>query len=147
MTKVVLCHGQYDICHFGHLKHFQKAKTYGDKLVVSVTADRFVLKGKGRPLFNERDRMEMVGSLRIVDNVILSDTEDGVAVINLIRPNFYCKGPDYAGGDVTGNLQKEKDAVESHGGKLVIIHNEIIYSSTDIMTGRLLERRIKECQS
>ena len=54
--KVVMCHGVFDLLHLGHIKHFEKAKSLGDILVVSITADKFVNKGPGRPAFNESDR-------------------------------------------------------------------------------------------
>ncbi len=90
--------------------------------------------------------MEMIGSLKFVDNVILSDHENGVHVINLVRPSVYAKGPDYLDGDKTGNLDKERQAVEAIGGRLVIITNDIVYSSTEIITGELLRRRIAQAR-
>ena len=145
--KKVLVHGCWDICHPGHLIHLRKAKEYGDRLIVSVTSDRWVCKGPGRPLFNEEQRMEMIAALKFVDNVILSDQENGVAVINIVRPAFYAKGPDYLNGDKTGNLDKERAAVEAVGGRLVIITNDIVYSSTEIITGELLRRRIAQAKN
>ena len=52
--KIVLCHGVFDLVHLGHLKHFKEAKSKGDILIVSVTSDKYVSKGPGRPLFNEK---------------------------------------------------------------------------------------------
>ena len=43
--KIVICHGVFDLLHVGHIKHFQKAKSLGDILIVSITADKFVNKG------------------------------------------------------------------------------------------------------
>ena len=54
--KIVLCHGVFDVLHIGHLKHFKEAKEYGDILIVSITPNKFVNKGPGRPIFNERNR-------------------------------------------------------------------------------------------
>ena len=42
--KIVLCHGVFDVLHSGHLKYFNQAKKFGNKLIVSVTADKFVNK-------------------------------------------------------------------------------------------------------
>ena len=55
--KIVLCHGVFDIVHVGHLKYFDQAKKLGDILVVSVTSDKYVNKGKNRPLFNISKRI------------------------------------------------------------------------------------------
>jgi len=49
--KIVLCHGVFDLLHYGHLKHFETAKKQGDVLFVSVTHDQFIDKGFNRPFF------------------------------------------------------------------------------------------------
>ena len=43
--KIVLCHGAYDLVHYGHISHFKKAKEYGDILIVTITTDKFINKG------------------------------------------------------------------------------------------------------
>ena len=47
--KIVLCHGVFDLIHLGHIKYFNAAKKYGDVLIVSITIDKYVNKGIGRP--------------------------------------------------------------------------------------------------
>src|SRR6185295_18745199 len=69
--KIVQCHGVFDLLHPGHIRHFREAKTLGDKLVVTLTSDRFVNEGPGRPAFNESLRLESVAALEDVDFVIL----------------------------------------------------------------------------
>ena len=147
MAKTVLAHGCFDLVHAGHIEHLRKAAALGDRLVVSVTSDRYVNKGPGRPLFPERERMVVIAALRFVDNVILSDTGNAVSQIMMVRPALYVKGPDYLDGDKTGNLALEKSAIESIGGRLVIVNNEIVYSSTEIISGALLAKRIAQCEA
>ena len=64
--KIVLCHGVFDLLHYGHIKHFEQAKTKGDLLVVTVTPNRFVNKGPLRPIFNLQKRMESIAALNCV---------------------------------------------------------------------------------
>lgn len=130
----VLVHGCFDILHHGHLAHLRAAKSFGDYLVVSVTSDRYVLKGPGRPYFPAQQRMEMLKALSIVDEVILSDHPTAVNIINQIKPQFYCKGPDYRdrSKDVTGEIYNEELAVKSHGGSLVFTEDDV-YSSSRIL--------------
>ena len=40
--KIVLCHGVFDLVHYGHIMHFKSAKKHGDILVVSITKDKFI---------------------------------------------------------------------------------------------------------
>ncbi len=62
---VVQAHGTFDLLHLGHVRHLEAARKLGDVLVVTVTADRFVNKGPGRPVFNAELRAEMLATLRI----------------------------------------------------------------------------------
>lgn len=132
--KKVLLHGCFDVLHFGHLMHFKEAKSFGDHLTVSVTSDRYVNKGPGRPYFSLPQRVAMLKSLSIIDEVIISDYPTAVDVINQVKPDFYVKGPDYKdlSKDVTGEIHNEKRAVESHGGSLVFTE-DITFSSSTII--------------
>ena len=64
--KIVCCHGVFDLLHIGHLKHFKSAKKYGDILIVSVTPDKFVQKGFGRPYFNSEQRMQALSLIGVI---------------------------------------------------------------------------------
>ena len=94
-NSVVLCHGVFDLLHYGHIKHFESAKQAGDFLLVSLTSDEFINKGPGRPIFNVNVRAKMIESLSIVDAVIISKSESAEQMINLVKPDIYFKGPDY----------------------------------------------------
>ena len=116
---VVQCHGVFDVLHPGHLDHLREAKGHGDFLVVSVTADRFVNKGPGRPVFSSLHRRRMIEALEIVDLVIESPSASAVEAIKLVRPDVFVKGPDYKGvADITGKLDLEAEAVEQIGGRI-----------------------------
>ena len=53
--KIVLVHGVFDLVHLGHIYYFQEAKSNGDILVVSITADKFVNKGLNKPFKKKKD--------------------------------------------------------------------------------------------
>lgn len=92
---IVYCHGVFDLLHIGHIKHFQKAKTFGDILVVSLTSDQHVNKGPGRPFFNENLRLEALKSLSVIDYVVINNNPDFANIIEHLKPDFYCKGIEY----------------------------------------------------
>src|SRR3990167_7967964 len=106
--KIVQCHGVFDLLHPGHIRHFKSARAKGDILVVSVTPDRFVNKGPGRPAFTEVLRLESLAALEDVDYVVLNDSPDATSAIQKIRPFFYVKGNEYAdhAKDVTGKISE-----------------------------------------
>ena len=132
--KIVLCHGVFDLLHIGHIKHFEEAKALGDILVVSLTPDRYVNKGPFRPAFNEKLRLEAVASLEVVDFVCLNTTPTAIGAIQRIKPNIYCKGPDYKDpkNDVSGQIKNETNAVKKIGGKTVYT-SDITFSSSKLI--------------
>lgn len=132
--KIVHCHGVFDLLHPGHIRHFKAAKAQGDKLVVSITPDRFVNKGPGRPAFTESLRLESIAALQDVDYVVLNDSPDAVSVIKKVRPSVYVKGSEYSdhAADVTGKISEEVNAVESVGGKIHYT-DDIVFSSSSLL--------------
>ena len=132
--KIVHCHGVFDLLHPGHIRHFKEARKQGTKLVVSITADRFVNKGPGRPAFNESLRAETLASLNCVDYVVLNDTPDAVHSIQKIKPNVYVKGKEYTdhSKDITGKIADEVRAVQEANGT-VYYTDDIVFSSSSLL--------------
>lgn len=135
---VVLAHGTFDLMHFGHVRHLQAAKREGDVLIVTITADRFVNKGPGRPVFTHNVRAEMLASLECVDFVGIAHGPTSEEVLAAIRPDVYVKGSDYANpdDDVTGKILEEQAIVSSYGGRTVFT-NEETYSSSSLINRHL----------
>lgn len=132
--RVVLCHGAFDLMHTGHIRYLQRAKQEGDILMVTVTGDAYVNKGPGRPVFFEQLRAESLAALACVDFVAINHAVSAVEALHEIRPNIYAKGDEYRshGDDVTGNITREQDAVEAHGGQLFFT-DEITFSSSNLL--------------
>lgn len=132
--KVVQCHGVFDLLHPGHIRHFEAAKREGTILIVTITSDRFVNKGPGRPVFNQGLRAESVASISCVDFVVINDSPTAVEIINKLKPDIFIKGGDYANleDDFTGAIVEEKEAIESIGGRLHFT-DEITFSSSGLI--------------
>ena len=132
--KIVHCHGVFDLLHVGHIKHFREAKTFGDILVVSITPDEFVNKGSGRPAFNTSLRLESLSELESVDYVVANKWPSAEELIKIIKPDIYCKGPDYKNhsDDITGKIAEEESAVNFVGGK-IIYTDDITFSSSSLL--------------
>lgn len=131
--KIVLCHGVFDLLHFGHLQHFKKAKTYGDILVVTVTQDQHINKGPNRPFFNSQIRKNLLAELSVIDYVSEVNGPSAKNSIISIKPDFYIKGQDYKKKeDVTGKIDEEIKEVKKYGGK-TIYTNEVVFSSTKLL--------------
>jgi rfaE bifunctional protein nucleotidyltransferase chain/domain len=131
---VVLCHGTFDLIHTGHIRHLQEAKRQGDILFVTITADKYVNKGPGRPVFSEILRAENLCALSCVDYVGIVPSDSGEEAISQIKPNIYVKGNEYkhAADDVTGKITKEKQLVEKFNGKIYFT-DDITFSSSSLL--------------
>lgn len=136
--KVVLCHGVFDLLHIGHLRHFQEAKKLGHVLVVTLSPDKYVNKGPHRPAFPEKLRAEAIAAIESVDYVGLSRWPMAVELIQMLKPDFYVKGQDYAdpAKDVTGGIELERRAIESVGGQIAFT-DDITFSSTTLINRNL----------
>lgn len=130
--SLVMCHGCFDLLHYGHMLHLRKASTMGSRLVVSITADEFVNKGTGRPVFKAAERMEMVRALRFVDQVVLSNEPTAAGNIRRFKPSKFVKGTDY--------LLKQLNALEvvacAEVGAKIVFTDTSKFSTTELL-GRL----------
>lgn len=88
--KIVLTQGSFDMVHIGHARYCEKAKSYGDVLIVGVDSDEKVRKRKGpdRPIVPQEERLEMLTYLNSVDLVVLKDVEkEKWSYIKSIKPD------------------------------------------------------------
>jgi len=71
--KIVLTSGSFDMLHVGHARYLEKAKEYGDVLIVGADSDTKVKKrkGKDRPVVPENERVQMLAHMRSVDLITL----------------------------------------------------------------------------
>ena len=132
--KTVLAHGVFDVLHVGHILYFEEAKRNNEKLIVSITSDKYVNKGNGRPLFNINERIKMLSSIDCIDHIVISDSTSAVKIINALRPDYYIKGKDYIDSklDIAKNLTAEINAIKATNGKFVNAKSKL-YSSSKII--------------
>jgi rfaE bifunctional protein nucleotidyltransferase chain/domain len=131
--RIVHCHGVFDLLHIGHIRHFEQAKKLGDLLVVTLTPDRFVNKGAGRPAFTEALRAEFLASLSTIDYVAINRWPTAVDTIHLLRPNVFVKGSEFSNlQDTIGHVSKEGEAIRNIGGE-VAFTEDIVYSSSALI--------------
>lgn len=133
-----MCHGVFDLVHMGHVRHFEAARREGDVLAVTVTADAFVNKGPGRPVFPDTLRAEMISSIQYVDYVAINHAPTAESVIEVVKPAVYVKGADYEDPeeDATGNIARERALLENYGGRIVFTR-DITFSSSSLINRHL----------
>ena len=132
---VVHCHGCFDIVHPGHISYLQFARSLGDELVVTVSADPHVAnKGVGRPLIPDDLRAASLAALECVDHVHVNPHPTAVEVLNALRPDVYVKGREYETNHDPRFLA-ERDTVVRHGGRVVFSSGDVVFSSTALIAG------------
>ncbi|MFL6332309.1 MAG: adenylyltransferase/cytidyltransferase family protein [Pyrinomonadaceae bacterium] len=128
--RVVFANGCFDLLHVGHVRYLEAAKGLGDLLVVGVNSDEQVrrLKGDGRPFVPERERAEVIASLRAVDYVTVFHEPTVTELLLALRPDIHAKGTDY-----TEESVPERDVVRSFGGRVQIVGDPKEHSSTEMV--------------
>ena len=116
--KIVFTNGCFDIVHRGHIEYLSDAKKYGNKLVVAINSDSSIqtIKGKSRPIQNEKDRAIIIDAIKPVDLVLIFDQDNPREVILKLLPDILVKGGDYALENIIG-----ANIVSQNGGKVKII--------------------------
>ncbi|MBY3347971.1 adenylyltransferase/cytidyltransferase family protein [Rhizobium laguerreae] len=100
--------GVFDMFHIGHLHLLEYARNRCDHLIVAVTTDRLCLERKRKvPIITERERVEIVKSVRYVDEVLLEDDPDKICAWNALKFDIIFKGDDWRGTPSWVSLEAE----------------------------------------
>ena len=74
-ARTVITFGTFDVFHVGHVRLLERARALGDRLVVGVSADELNMRKKGRaPVYTQDERLEIVASLKAVDEVFVEES-------------------------------------------------------------------------
>ncbi len=131
-TRLVQCHGCFDIVHPGHIRHLRQARTLGDRLLVSITGDSGINKGLGRPLIPEDLRAENLAALDCVDYVYIDTSPTALELLTAVQPDVYVKGKEYENNN-DPRFAAERASVERAGGRVVFSSGDIVFSSTALI--------------
>ena len=107
--RIVFTNGCFDIIHPGHIKVFREAKKNGDILIVALNSDKSIkmIKGKKRPLLNQKARADIISSFETVDYVTIFNEPTPFKLIKKIKPEVIVKGGDWQMNKIIGrNIAK-----------------------------------------
>lgn len=130
--RVVFTNGCFDLLHAGHLSYLEKAKSFGDVLVIGVNSDSSVsrLKGPSRPIISADHRRKLLAGLACVDYVVSFDEDTPESLIRKLQPDVLVKGADYEIHEIIG-----ADVVHNSGGQV-----ERVAFVEDISTSHIVSR-------
>ena len=128
--KVVFSNGCFDILHAGHVDYLNKAKLFGDILIVALNSDDSVkrLKGSIRPIVKEDERAFVIANLKSVDYVTFFEEDTPEKIINDLIPDILVKGSDWKIENIVG-----RETVEKNGGKVERVEFVNFQSTSNII--------------
>lgn len=136
--RIVFTAGAWDMLHVGQVRYLQEAKEQGDVLIVGVSSNMAIrkVKGKNRPILDEKVRAEMIAHLRHVDFVTIIPEPSCQPSLALIQPDVYISVKEDWNADIENS--REYRTVKKYGGTVKIVDRQSPYISTT----KILERAV-----
>lgn len=140
--KIVFCTGCYDILQSGHAVFFNQCKEQGDILVVGVGRDEVItqLKGPGRPVNPENNRVYLVASLLDVDYAVLNDSVilpgkiDFKNILEQLKPDVFILNDDDSG------VELKKEICDKIGIEIAFVKREVPEELEPTSTTRIIDK-------
>ena len=128
---VALANGHFDLIHVGHLRYLRAARAEADVLVVALNDDASVerLKGPGRPIVPAAERAELLAALEPVDFVVVFAGDSPGPLIERLRPEVHCKGPDYG----SPERVPEYEIVKAYGGRTALVGDPKDHATSELI--------------
>ena len=82
---IVLVTGGFDPIHSGHILYLKDAKKLGDKLIVGVNSDQWLINKKGSPFMPLDERINIISNLSVVDEAIEFEDDEFNSASNAIH--------------------------------------------------------------
>lgn len=136
--KIVFTAGAWDMLHVGQCRYLEEAKANGDILIVGVSSNQAIrqVKGKNRPILDEKVRCEMISYLRCVDFATIIPEPSCQPTIGLLKPDIFVTVKEDWNTDFKET--KEYRTMKKHGGKTILVDRQSPYISTT----KILQRAV-----
>ena len=92
--KVIIVSGGFDPIHIGHLRMFEEAKKLGDKLIIILNNEHFLIQKKGYFFMPFMERKKILLGFKSVDRVVKCIDKDETVketLKDLRKKNLFCK--------------------------------------------------------
>lgn len=139
---IVFCTGCYDILQSGHAVFFNQCKQFGDILVVGIGRDRVIskLKGPGRPVNPENNRLYLVAAMEDVDYAVLNDKDiygnkvDFRKILEELKPDIFVLNDDDSG------VKEKKAFCVTAGTKIELVKRIVPPELEPTSTTRIIDK-------
>ena len=127
--KIVCTSGFFNPVHYGHIEILKLAKELGDYLLVFVDSDNKAIKKKGYSFMPEKERLEIIKSIKYVDEAIIVDCSVSEA-LEKYKPHIFAKGGDR---DILNLPQSELDVCKKYNIEIITGLGDKIQASSDLI--------------
>lgn len=135
--KIGYTTGVFDMFHIGHLNILKRAKEQCEYLIVGVTTDELCFKRKNKyPIICEADRMEIVSSIKFVDQVVKQENMNKIQAIKAYNIDAVFVGSDWKN---TDSWKKYEQEFNKYGCDVVYLEH------TDGISSTILRERLNRC--
>ena len=128
-----MCHGTFDIVHPGHIRHLLYAKSKGDILVASLTADAHIMKANFRPFVPQDLRALNLAALEMVDYVVIDQTPRPSRTWRIIAARLFRQRLRIHSNGLPREDREEMEVLEGYGGEIIFTPGDIVYSSSNLI--------------
>ncbi len=142
--KISFVSGSYDLVHVGHVRFIEKAKEWGDVLVVGIPSDGAIrkLKGPSRPVVGEVSRAELLRFFRAVDYVTIFSHPTVKSVLEILKPDVFQTVEE--GWNDGYKESSEYKTVVGYGGEVKLVSRQAPFVSSHALINRAAGLRIKK---
>ncbi|MFP3904438.1 MAG: hypothetical protein ACLFWB_09395, partial [Armatimonadota bacterium] len=114
------------------VKYLRQAASCADRFILALNSDESVrkIKGTGRPVLQQRDRLQVLAALQCVDYITVFESENVIPLLEVLRPEVYVKGGDYTIDTIN---QVERQFLEGYGAEIVLLPGVEGASTTEII--------------
>ena len=141
MYKNVYVIGVFDLFHRGHIEFLKKAKSLGQNLIVAINGDDMVASYKRKPFYSEDDRLEIIKSLKYVDDAFIIKGYDNKEYIEQYDINAIVHGNDWERNSYLQQIRVTDEYLKSRNTELVLVPYTAGVSTSQII------KQIKDFQS
>lgn len=126
----------FDLLHGGHIDHLEKAHQLGDKVIIIVDPDEFLIAKKGYALQSLASRLRiamfLLNNIDWIEDIVVSIDKNGTCAetLKMIKPDILAKGGDRTPDNMP---QNEIDACQEIGCKIVYGIGDKLNSSSEIV--------------
>ena len=117
--RVVLTNGFFDPFNNTHFKVLNEAKEKGDILIVGLNSDQSIKTIKNQPpVLNQGERNQIIGSIDLVDFIVLYDEPNAERLIETVKPDVYVKGGNHSLESIN---QQERSSLEKMEARIEFV--------------------------